>query len=138
MNPTKLATITAACGVLAAIFGLWSQLKPILSELPSIIDALTKSQLFGFGSFLLALFFGMAVWWTLFLYEHVCRWRPHSCSDLWSVVAGWAVYIAQQMIEGYTSRQMAWAVLMGLFAGLLAFLLSRLIWHFWAPPKVAP
>lgn len=137
MDKTKLATITAACGVLAAIFGLWSQLKPILAELPGIIETLTRAQLFGFWSFMLALAFGMAVWWALFLYEHVCRWRPHSCSDLWSVVAGWAVYIAQQWIEGATNKQWAWAFLMGLFAGLLAFLFSRIIWHFSAPPKVA-
>lgn len=136
MDKTKTATIMAACGVLAAIFGLWPALKPILAELPGIIEGLTRAQLFGFGSFILAVLFGIGIWWALWIRKEICPGRPHSCSDLWSVVAGFVVYIAQQWIEGATDRQWAWAVLLGAFAGLVAFLLSRLAWHFLAPPKV--
>ena len=132
----KFATITAACGVLAAVLGLWEKLKPILAELPGIIEALTRAQLFGFGSFLLSVFFGIGIWWALWIRKEICPGRPHSCSDLWSVVVGWVVYILQQWIEGATDKQWAWAFLLGAFAGLLAFLLSRLAWHFLAPPMV--
>lgn len=138
MDKAKFATITAACGVLAAIFGLWSQLKPILAELPGIIEALTRAQLFGLGSFILAVAFGIGVWWALWIRKEICPGRPHSCSDLWSVVVGWSVYIAQQWIEGASNKQWAWALLLGAFAGLLAFLISRIAWHFWAPPKQEP
>lgn len=135
MDKTKLATITAVCGVLAAAFGLWDKLKPILAELPGIIDGWTRAQLFGFGSFLLSVGIGIGIWWFLWARKEICRGRPHSCSDLWSVFAGWAIYVAQQALAGGTSRQMAYAVIMGLFAGLVAFLLSRIAWHFIAPPK---
>lgn len=138
MNATKLATITAACATLAAIFGLWDKLKPILAELPGIIDGWTRAQLFGFGSFLLSIGIGIGVWWALWLHKEVCRWRPHSCSDLWSLVAGWGIYVAQQALEGGTPRQMAYAVIMGFFAGLVAFLVARMAWHFLAPVKLDP
>lgn len=138
MDKTKLATITAACGVLAAILGLWDNVKPILAELPGIVEGLTRAQLFGFGSFVLSVLFGIGIWWALWIRKEICPGRPHSCSDLWSVVVGWGVYIAQQWIEGATDKQWAWAVLLGAFAGLVAFLLSRLAWHFLAPPKGAP
>lgn len=138
MDKTKTASITAACVALAAIFGLWDNLKPILSELPGIIEALTRAQLFGFWSFMFSVAFGFGIWWALWVRKEICPGRPHSCSDVWSVLVGWAVYIAQQWLQGATDRQWAWAVLLGAFAGLLAFLFARVAWHFLAPPKVAP
>lgn len=137
MDKTKVTAITAACGVLAVIFGLWEKAKPILAELPGIIAGWTNAQLFGFGSFIVSVGIGFGVWWLLWVNKQICPVRPHSCSDLWSVAAGWGIYVAQQVIAGGTARQMAYAVIMGMFSGLMAFLFSRIAWHFLAPPKGA-
>lgn len=136
MAKPSAAQIGVVLGLVGTVVGMWPAISKALTELPGLVKTLTGGQLFGVGSFFVSLLSGFCIWWWLWFNKGVCRWRPHICSDLWSVAFGWLSYVMQQVIAGGTPRQMAYAVLiMGPLAGLLAFLAGRIAWSCTATPK---
>lgn len=139
MDKARAATVMAGVSLLAAVLALdWSNVLKVLAELPVIVKGYTGALPFGFGSFLLSVGIGGGIWSAVFLHPSVCKYRPHTCADLSAVSAGLLANIVQQWITEPTPRQMAWAILLGLFAGLVAMLASRLVWSWGAPPKEQP
>lgn len=139
MDKTRVATVTAAISVMAAILALdWSNVLRVLGELPNIIGGLTRSMPFGVKSVLLSVAIGSAAWSAIFLHPSICKYRPHTCADLTAVGVGLAVNVVQQLLTDPTPRQIAWSILLGLFAGMVAMLSSRVVWSLFATPKDQP
>jgi hypothetical protein len=131
------ATGLSLAAFIALVVGLqWDSFFKALAGFPALVQAWSAGLPFGFWSFLLAVAIGMGVWGFLYLHSSMCSSRPHSCADTAAVVTGLAVDLAQQVVSGnVTPGAMLNALWLGLFAGLLAMYLARLLWSLFSSPK---
>lgn len=139
MDKSRLATITAVVALIGTAIGWdWATFLKGMALLPDTVRAFTAGLPFGFLSFMLSLGIGCGIWAAIYTHPSICKTKPHSCADMTAVGAGMAVNLIQQVVTATTPRELVMAMLLGLFAGLLAMFLSRLAWSFFAKPKVAP
>lgn len=131
------ATGLSLAAFIALIVGLqWDSFFKALAGFPALVQAWSSGLPFQFWSFLLAVAVGMGVWGFLYLHASLCTIKPHSCADSAAVATGLAVILLQQLVAGpRTPGTVLTALWLGLFAGLLAMYLARLLWSFFAAPK---
>jgi hypothetical protein len=129
--------LTAAIAAMAAFAVIdWSNVQSAVERMPALFQALSTGFPLGFWTFLLTLGMAMGLWGAIFIHPGVCKWRPHSCADAAAVLGGLILGVIQQSLAGSGgSVEMGRAILLSLFAGLLAMWLSRLAWSLFAPPK---
>lgn len=137
MEKSKIASITAALGVLAAILALdWSRFMLALAGVPELIQRWSSGLPAGAWSALLGLVLSMGIWG--FAYAHpraMCTHKPHSCADSFALLVGFVVVVSQQLVADRSPGALLTAMWIGITVGLAGMYLARLLWSVLSPPK---
>lgn len=137
MERSKIASVTAALGVLAAILALdWSKFMTALAGVPELIQRWSAGLPAGAWSALLGLILSMGAWGVTYLHPRaVCTHKPHSCADTFALAIGFAVVVSQQAVTDRSPANLLTAMWIGATVGLAGMYLARLLWSVLSPPK---
>lgn len=137
MDKSRIATITAAIGVLSALLALdWSRFMLALAGVPELIQRWSAGLPAGAWSALLGLVLSMGAWGATYLHPRaVCTHKPHSCADTFALVIGFLVVVSQQAVTDHSPASLLTAMWIGITVGLAGMYLARLLWSVLSPPK---